>query len=71
MARLAFTKMHGLGNDFVVLDARERALDLSEDEARRIADRHRGVGCDQIIVIEKPRNGAAEAFMRIRNADGG
>ena len=71
MAQLAFTKMHGLGNDFVVLDARERALDLSEDEARRIADRHRGVGCDQVIVIEKPRNGAAEAFMRIRNADGG
>ena len=71
MALLAFTNMHGLGNDFVVLDARERALDLSEDEARRIADRHRGVGCDQIIVIEKPRNGAAEAFMRIRNADGG
>jgi diaminopimelate epimerase len=70
MAQHAFTKMHGLGNDFVVFDARARALSVSEDEARRIADRHRGVGCDQLIVIETAKNGA-DAFMRIRNADGG
>jgi diaminopimelate epimerase len=71
MAQIAFTKMHGLGNDFVVVDARSRALALTEDAARRIADRHRGVGCDQVIVIEAARNGHADAFMRIMNADGG
>jgi diaminopimelate epimerase len=70
MAQHAFTKMHGLGNDFVVFDARSRAFSLGEDEARRIADRHLGVGCDQLIVIETAKNGA-DAFMRIRNADGG
>ena len=64
-----FVKMHGLGNDFVVLDARARPIDMSEAEARAIADRRTGVGCDQVIVIE--RSERADAFMRIRNADGG
>ncbi|HLI21192.1 MAG TPA: diaminopimelate epimerase [Stellaceae bacterium] len=63
--------MHGLGNDFVVIDARAAALSLSESAARAVADRHRGVGCDQILIIEKPRSPSADAFMRIRNADGG
>ena len=63
-----FLKMHGAGNDFVVLDARAHPLDLAPAAAARIADRHRGVGCDQIILIE-PDDGAA-AFMRILNADG-
>ena len=71
MQKLAFTKMHGLGNDFVVIDARKHGIALGEAEARRIADRHLGVGCDQLIVIEKAKNGDADAFMRIRNADGG
>lgn len=70
MEPLPFVKMHGLGNDFVVFDARRRALDLSVDQVRAIADRHTGVGCDQLIVMEPPRNGAADVFMRIRNADG-
>lgn len=70
MAALDFVKMHGLGNDFVILDARPRDLDLSEAAAHAIADRHRGVGCDQILIIEKPRSSGADAFMRIRNADG-
>lgn len=63
-----FRKMHGLGNDFVVLDVRDdgRAPDIAA--VRRIADRHRGVGCDQVIVVE--RSAAADAFMRIFNADG-
>jgi diaminopimelate epimerase len=60
--------MHGAGNDFVVLDARALPLDLAPAAAARIADRHRGVGCDQIILIE-PDDSAA-AFMRILNADG-
>jgi diaminopimelate epimerase len=71
MSGTPFIKMHGLGNDFVVLDARKRALVLNAAQARRIADRHRGVGCDQVIVLEAPRGTDAAAFMRIRNADGG
>ncbi len=71
MHPVAFTKMHGLGNDFVIVDARRHALPLDAAAARRIADRHTGVGCDQVIVIEKPRTGPADAFMRILNADGG
>ena len=69
--RRQFVKMHGLGNDFVVLDARERPLPLVAEAARSIADRRQGVGCDQVIVVEKPRAGLADAFMRILNADGG
>jgi diaminopimelate epimerase len=67
---LPFVKMHGLGNDFVIIDARKRRVALDAARARAIADRHTGVGCDQVIVIEPARNGA-DAFMRIRNADGG
>ena len=71
MTDLAFTKMHGLGNDFVVLDARARPLALSDAQVRAIADRRTGVGCDQLLIVEPPRNGAADAFLRIHNADGG
>jgi diaminopimelate epimerase len=66
----AFLKMHGLGNDFVVFDGRNHGLALDARSARAIADRRFGVGCDQVIVIEKAKNGA-DAFMRIFNADGG
>src|SRR6478736_9828542 len=66
----AFMKMHGLGNDFVVFDARTHPLSLSPARARSIADRKLGAGCDQVIVIEKSANGA-DATMRILNADGG
>jgi diaminopimelate epimerase len=71
MAAVPFTKMHGLGNDFVVLDARAAPLLLADDTARAIADRHTGVGCDQLILLEPPRDPRAQLFMRIRNADGG
>ena len=66
----AFLKMHGLGNDFVVFDARKQGLALSRDMVRAIADRHQGVGCDQVIVIERGANGF-DAAMRSINADGG
>ncbi len=68
-----FLKMHGLGNDFVVIDAREQPLALDDARARAIADRHTGVGCDQLIIMEapKPGKGTADVIMRIRNADGG
>jgi diaminopimelate epimerase len=62
--------MHGLGNDFVVIDARAEPCPLSEAAARAIADRRTGVGCDQFLVMEPARNGAADLFLRIRNADG-
>jgi diaminopimelate epimerase len=71
MRGIPFIKMHGLGNDFVVIDARDRALALDTDAARSIADRHKGVGCDQVLIIERPKDARADAFMRIRNADGG
>lgn len=67
-ATIPFRKMNGLGNDFVVLDARACDLKLSEDEVRSIADRSRGIGCDQLIVLEPARS--ADVFMRIYNADG-
>jgi diaminopimelate epimerase len=66
-----FIKMHGLGNDFVVLDARARPLGLGGEGARAIADRRTGVGCDQVLVLEAPEDSLADAHMRIYNADGG
>ena len=71
MAERPFIKMHGLGNDFVVLDARAAALVLTPGQVRAVADRRLGVGCDQVIVIEPPKDESADAFMRIYNADGG
>lgn len=70
MNGVPFTKMHGLGNDFVVIDARAHALTLTDDQVRKVADRHIGVGCDQLIVIEPSASKLADAFMRILNADG-
>ncbi|HEX5775312.1 MAG TPA: diaminopimelate epimerase, partial [Caulobacteraceae bacterium] len=64
-----FLKMNGLGNDFVVVEARERPFSPGREEARAIADRANGVGCDQLIAIEP--SDRADAFMRIWNADGG
>jgi len=70
-----FIKMHGLGNDFAVIDLRPGKgaglPEIGSTAARAIADRRTGVGCDQIILIEPPKSGLADAFMRIRNADGG
>lgn len=65
----SFLKMHGLGNDFAVFDGRIFPVPVNADVARAIADRRQGIGCDQVIVMEKGQNGAA-AFMRIFNADG-
>ncbi|MHB1205427.1 MAG: diaminopimelate epimerase [Rhodospirillaceae bacterium] len=69
-AGLPFLKMHGLGNDVVVLDARAHKFALTPAAAAAIADRRTGVGCDQIMIIEAPRNGG-DAFIAIRNSDGG
>ena len=69
--RLKFTKMHGLGNDFVVFDTIAQAVELSPEQLRFIADRHRGVGCDQILRVEPPRESGTDFYYRIFNADGG
>lgn len=68
--KLKFTKMHGLGNDFVVIDAVNQQVSLSPEQLRRLADRHLGVGCDQILLIEKAE-GDGDFRYRIFNADGG
>jgi diaminopimelate epimerase len=69
--RVPFVKMHGCGNDFVVLDERAGALGLTPARAAALADRRRGIGCDQLISIEPPPEGSdAAAFMRIRNPEG-
>jgi diaminopimelate epimerase len=68
--RIPFRKMHGLGNDFVVLDQRADPVAIDEAAARSLADRRTGIGCDQVILLEKPHNPSAQIFMRIRNPDG-
>lgn len=70
MSHIPFRKMHGLGNDFVVLDRRRHPFALGPALSRAIADRRTGIGCDQLILLEPPRDAAGQAFMRILNADG-
>ncbi len=71
MKPVPFTKMHGAGNDFVVIDERAAPLDLSAEQVRRIANRHTGVGCDQFITLHPPPlHTDADVLMRIRNPDG-
>ncbi len=69
--RLKFTKMHGLGNDFIVLDALARPLELTSEQLRRIAHRRFGIGCDQVLQVEPPRQPDTDFYYRIFNADGG
>ena len=68
--KLKFTKMQGLGNDFVVLDGINQSINLNQQQMRLLADRHFGIGCDQILLIEKA-SGQADFRYRIFNADGG
>lgn len=69
--KLRFTKMHGLGNDFVVIDATDQPIALTPDQRRYLADRHFGVGCDQILQVEKARRPDTDFYYRIFNPDGG
>ena len=71
MGKIPFLKMHGLGNDFVVLDGRGSAIAVDAAAVRALADRRTGIGCDQVILLEPPRHPAAQVLMRIRNPDGG
>ena len=68
--KLRFAKMQGQGNDFVVLDGVRQEVALDGDAVRALADRHFGVGCDQVLVVEKPASSANDFLYRIYNADG-
>ena len=68
---IRFTKMQGIGNDFIVIDGYSQSIQLSAAQIRQLADRHFGVGCDQLLLVEKPVNQAADFRYRIFNADGG
>ena len=69
--KIRFTKMHGAGNDFAVIDATREPLRIDEKIIRRLADRHRGIGFDQLLVVEPARNKETDFYYRIFNADGG
>ena len=69
--KLAFTKMEGAGNDFVVLDCSVSPFSLNSNQLQKIADRHFGVGCDQILVVERPSKPGVDFRYRIFNSDGG
>ncbi|NIB39412.1 diaminopimelate epimerase [Pseudomaricurvus alkylphenolicus] len=68
--RLRFTKMHGLGNDFVVIDAISQRVKLNADKVRKLADRRFGIGCDQVLIVEVPQSPDVDFRYRIYNADG-
>jgi len=71
MMSLRFTKMHGLGNDFVVFDGVRQRVELTPEQLRRLADRRLGVGCDQVLIVEAPTRSDVDFRYRIFNADGG
>ena len=68
---ISFTKMHGLGNDFVVIDATSQPIELTTEQIRFLANRRFGVGCDQVLLVEPPRQAGVDFTYRIFNADGG
>lgn len=68
--RLRFTKMHGAGNDFVMLDGVSQRINVTTEMVKRLADRHFGVGCDQVLLVEPPRTPEADFRYRIFNQDG-
>jgi diaminopimelate epimerase len=70
MGTIPFVKMHGLGNDFVVVDRRRTPVAIDAQGARALADRHTGIGCDQLILLDPPRRAQAQVAIGIRNPDG-
>jgi diaminopimelate epimerase len=69
--KLAFTKMEGAGNDFVVFDCTQKKFELGKEQIQKLASRHFGVGCDQVLVVERPSQPGVDFRYRIFNADGG
>jgi diaminopimelate epimerase len=71
MMKLTFVKMHGLGNDFVVIDGFRQSVELTVEQLRFLADRHFGIGCDQVLLVEQAGQAGVDFRYRIFNADGG
>jgi diaminopimelate epimerase len=71
MNNLKFTKMHGLGNDFIVIDATQTPVSLSQKQVQFLCDRHWGIGCDQLLLVESASSPDIDFRYRIFNADGG
>ena len=69
--KLAFTKMQGAGNDFLVFDCTQKNFELKKEQIQKLADRHFGIGCDQVLVVERPSTPGVDFRYRIFNADGG
>ena len=67
---LNYTKMHGLKNDFIIIDARNKKILLNKNNIKKISDRKKGLGCDQIAIIEKPKKGNSLTFVKFYNSDG-
>ncbi len=68
---IKFTKMHGLGNDFMVIDGINQSISLTSQQVTELANRHFGIGFDQLLLVEKPQTDAALFKYRIFNSDGG
>ena len=65
-----YIKMHGLKNDFIIIDARTKKIFLNKKNIKKISDRKKGLGCDQVVIIEKPKKKKTSAFIKFYNADG-
>ena len=65
-----YTKMHGLKNDFIIIDGREKKISLNSNKIKKISDRKKGLGCDQVVILEKPKKKSALAFVKFYNSDG-
>ena len=65
-----YTKMHGLKNDFIIIDARTKKIFLNKKNIKKISDRKKGLGCDQVVIIEKPKKKKTSAFIKFYNSDG-
>ncbi len=65
-----YTKMHGLKNDFIIIDGREKKISLNSNKIKKISDRKKGLGCDQVVIIEKPKKKKNSAFIKFYNSDG-
>ena len=65
-----YTKMHGLKNDFIIIDSRIEKVSLNTKIIKKIADRKKGIGCDQVVILQKPKKKSASAFIKFYNSDG-
>ena len=65
-----YTKMHGLKNDFIIIDGREKKISLNSNKIKKISDRINGLGCDQVVILEKPKKKKTSAFIKFYNSDG-